>query len=242
MRSGLRWTLAVTLLTSLGATCFGTRVLHRRMVDPLTLEPAEVREDSLNCLLRDCQRWYRMHVSRAGKFTVNVAANDPRHEPRISVELRDEREGSLLIRRSGSEKSHVRFGRKVRPGTYLVGVIANTWSPTFTFRVTLDLVAPRHVSTRPPPRPTIKVETSLVLETEGGYGQDAVAVLIELGSRHGMKPGLHGKLFDGKSEIGRVVIEQVYPDGSRARIQGMLSAPITSETVVKIDVPLDLDR
>jgi hypothetical protein len=52
-----------------------------------------------------------------------------------------------------------------------------------------------------------------------------------------MRSGFTGRLVDKGVTIGKLVIEQVYPDGSRARVDGVLSAPVTHETVAEIDVP-----
>jgi hypothetical protein len=77
-----------------------------------------------------------------------------------------------------------------------------------------------------------------VLEVEG-WGEHTQAVLIEFGSNHGIRRGLRGRLIQDGSTIGEVVVEQVYPDGSRARVDGPLLAPVTSKTIVEIDVPVE---
>jgi hypothetical protein len=77
-----------------------------------------------------------------------------------------------------------------------------------------------------------------VLEVEGRPG-DPRSVLISRGERDGIRPGLRGRMLQDGEEIATVEIVDVYPDGSRARIDGTLRAPITPDTRVEIDVPLD---
>ena len=95
----------------------------------------------------------------------------------------------------------------------------------------------------PPPQepepPKFETHSSAVLESVG-YGRDTVAVLIGSGQKLGMQVGFRGKLFDDGKEIGSVVIETVYPDGSRARVEGALSSPVTHATIARIEVPVGL--
>jgi hypothetical protein len=46
-------------------------------------------------------------------------------------------------------------------------------------------------------------------------------------------------LIQDGEEIATVEIVDAYPDGSRARIEGTLRAPITPDARVEIDIPLD---
>jgi hypothetical protein len=92
-------------------------------------------------------------------------------------------------------------------------------------------------SRSPEPEPQFRTQTSAVLEVEG-WGEDSQAVLIELGRADGIQAGLRGRLIEEGEVIGEIVIEQVYPDGSRARIDGTLVTPVTPSTTVEVEVPV----
>jgi hypothetical protein len=239
MRRRGRPALAFSLLIALGG-CAITPPPHGYPEGALALTPAQPYHDTVNCRRKDCERWYRMRVDRKGTFVVDIAGYEAgRTLPQYSVLLTDHTGDNVLARESNLEQSRVRFDRGVGADTYLVGIVAPPKAGGFRFRVTLDFAAATPAAPSEPPPPQYELHTSSVLESVG-YGQDAVAVLIESGRKHGMRVGFRGRLIDGGTEIGRVVIEQVYPDGSRARIDGALIAPVTYETVVEIDVPVGL--
>jgi hypothetical protein len=228
-----------SLLIALGG-CAITPPPHGYPEGALALTPAQPYHDTVNCRRKDCERWYRMRADRKGTFVVDVAGYEAgKALPQYSVLLTDHTGDNVLARESNLEQSRVRFDRDVGADTYLVGIVAPPKAGGFRFRVTLDFAAAPPSAPSEPPPPKYELHTSSVLESVG-YGQDAVAVLIESGRKHGMRVGFRGRLIDGGTEIGRVVIEQVYPDGSRAKIDGALIAPVTHETVVEIDVPVGL--
>jgi len=49
---------------------------------------------------------------------------------------------------------------------------------------------------------------------------------------------MRGRLVEGGKTIAAIVIQDVYPDGCRARIEGSLAGQITPHTTAEIDVPL----
>ena len=138
------------------------------------------------------------------------------------------------------------FGRKrlhwsSDPGTYLVGIGAPEKSRPFRYEVlaSFEPEPPRLVAP-PPPRPRFESISAEVIEIEGRPG-DPHAVLIDRGRSDGMRPGLRGRLLENGEEIATVEIVDAYADGSRARIEGSLQAPITAHTRVEIDVPVSGD-
>jgi hypothetical protein len=210
----------------------------------LYLAPDQERVDSLRCRRwwgrPDCQRWYKTNVGEEGTFSVEVNARSADRSPRgFSVVLWDGTEYEELLVRSNAGMHRVQLDREVPPDTYLVSVIAVNDAKAFDFRISVGF----EPAPPPPPIPRLapkfKIHTSSILEQEG-YGQDTVAVLIESGREDGLRVGLKGRLVDDGAEIGKLVIEQVYPDGSRARVEGTLLGPVTYETVVEIDVPVGL--
>jgi hypothetical protein len=50
---------------------------------------------------------------------------------------------------------------------------------------------------------------------------------------------LKGRLIDEGDEIGKVTIKQVYPDGSRAGVDGALTRPLGPDSRVEILIPID---
>jgi hypothetical protein len=76
-----------------------------------------------------------------------------------------------------------------------------------------------------------------VLEVEKKGGAAATNVLIDGGRRDALRAGLRGRLVDGQRTLGRVVVVEVFEEGSRARVEGPLSGDITPETVAEIEVP-----
>ena len=74
-----------------------------------------------------------------------------------------------------------------------------------------------------------------VEETDG----EVSAVMVEAGAPDGMRPGMQGELFEGDTAIGEIEIVDVYDTGSRARIVGPLSAPVSFDTLSRIAIPPD---
>ena len=82
-----------------------------------------------------------------------------------------------------------------------------------------------------PPSPTYVESDLLEIERSGG---EPVAVLLEAGASEGLRRGMAGELVDRGQVIGRLEIIAVYDEGSRARIVGDLSVPITVDTAARI--------
>jgi len=116
---------------------------------------------------------------------------------------------------------------------------------------------PRHPAPRPalrPTRPSIPLIPdkparapmmapgtlirSDVIEVERADGVP-IAVLIEAGIPTGVSRGQLGRLVEAGREIGRIEIVDVYSGGSRARILGELSGPITANSVVEVFDPTE---
>jgi len=85
----------------------------------------------------------------------------------------------------------------------------------------------------PKQRPTSRTLHARVLEVEGGSD-----VLIDAGTRQGVRPGDRGTLREAGRVIAQIEIVAVYADGSRARVQGTRSAPITARTGVALQMPI----
>lgn len=87
-----------------------------------------------------------------------------------------------------------------------------------------------------PPEPASTWVVAEVLDVEETSGSPT-AVMVEAGTPDGISPGMTGELYEGDTVIGQIEVVDVYPTGSRARIQGTLSAPISFDTLSRIEIP-----
>lgn len=231
---------AIVLVVSLGvfAACALTPPPHGYPTGALYVDPTESYRDQVNCPRKDCERWFRTRLAKRGNLSVAVDASTRALALRYSVRLMDSRATQMLAQKANASEARVQVGRDLAAGTYLIGVISDPDGQAFDFRLQLAF-RPAPEAPKAPPPPAFEIHSSAVLESVG-YGQDAVAVLIESGEKAGMRVGFKGKLIDDGKEIGSVVIERVYPDGSRARIDGRLSGPVTHATLALIQVPAGL--
>ncbi len=91
------------------------------------------------------------------------------------------------------------------------------------------------------PTPAPRWIRSEVLDIEESGGEPS-AVMIEAGVPEGVQEGMQGELINGETVIGRIEIVDVYKSGSRARIVGPLSAPVSFDTVSRIPVPPEIPQ
>lgn len=183
----------------------------------------------------DCSDWYRIRLPARGDLFLD--AKTPEADAAASPYTltlnsgRNQRLGEANDVGGGRKRMHW----KASAGHYLLAVTAPPRSRLLRY----ELLA-RFEPEPPPaaPEPRFEQLNSEVLEVEGRPG-DPRSVLIGRGERDGIRPGLRGRMMQDGEEIATVEIVDVYPDGSRARIDGTLRAPITPDTRVEIDVPLD---
>jgi hypothetical protein len=199
------------------------------------LSLGSMRRDQINCRGGDCADWYRIRLPARGDLFIDVAAL----EADVAATPYTLTLNSGRNRRLG-DANDVGAGRKRMQwkgdaGHYLLAVAAPPRSRILRYEL-LARFEPEPPP--PPPEPRFEQLTSEVLEVEGRPG-DPRSVLIGRGQRDGIQPGLRGRMMQDEEEIATVEIVDVYPDGSRARIDGTLRAPITPDTWVEIDVPLD---
>jgi hypothetical protein len=159
------------------------------------------------------------------------------------VELRDE-QGEVLDSAGGDASAETVLAQEVGAGAFFVAVTCAKGDVTLPYRVRVSFepeapppAPPEPAAPPPPPPPAFETRSGAVLEVVG-RGTEAGAVLIEVGATQGIAPGQLGRLVDDGREIGRIVVEEVFPDGSRARIDGALSAPVTGRTTAEVEVPV----
>lgn len=216
-------------------------------------------EDALACDKRtnDCADWFRVRTKGQGRVVASVhlledpdARQDDDEKkapppPDFTLELRD-KNGDLLQSAASEGRGEAEVAADAEAGSLFAVVSSPGGKQTLRYRVRAAF-EPAALPPPPPPPPAPRVElppaprvetrAGAVLEVERSAGSEAV--LIELGAGAGMKPGLRGRLLDGGREIGAVVVQDVYPDGSRARVEGALLGPISAQTRVEIEIPLE---
>jgi hypothetical protein len=217
-------------------------------------------EDALACDKRtnDCADWFRVRIKGQGRVVASVHllaepdadrgrddddSKAPKH-PEFTLELRD-KSGELLSSVASEGRREAEAATDAEAGSLFAVVSSPGGRQTLRYRVRAAFEPaappppppPPPAREEPPPPPRIETRSGAVLEVERNAGEEAV--LIELGAAAGMKPGLRGRLLDGSREIGAVVVQDVYPDGSRARVEGALLGRISAQTRVEIEIPLD---
>lgn len=217
---------------------------------PLGSEP---RLDEFNCPAGNCVHWYRIVVPRKGKLRLFVESFEHAKKeekrsffskeeadpgpPGFEITLSDGDGKSVDGAKSDGAKERALESRVTR-GSYMVSVWSENPGRPFAYRLTSKFKAAPKPRARPKPRkPRFETREATILEAEG-WGADVEALLIDLGSTDGMRTGLKGRLVDNGEEIGKLVVEQVYPDGSRAGVEGSLSRPLGPDSRVEIYVPL----
>jgi hypothetical protein len=221
--------------------------------NPLPLETWKA--DSLNCGDGDCADWYRFETPDPGQVSVEVVSvsKEGKPIPPYSLVLTDGAAAKLGEAHSGAAPITSLEARLEKPGVYFLEIAEPPDAALlgYELRVNFQAAAPPPPPPPPPPkkktprataRPTpaapLHAEkiTGSVISTEGEAGK-VEAVLIDLGTPRGMKPGLRGRLVDHGHPIANIEIVEVYRGGSRARIDGYLSGSIGPSTSVEIDLP-----
>jgi hypothetical protein len=199
---------------------------------PLSLN--QWHQDELDCTrgVRDCADWFRIDVPGEGHVEiVLVAAADTEPIPEFSLVFADG--GGRLIERSISTGTpRLRLRKRVRGGRHTLAVsLLKDAVVTMGYELRASF-APKPVAVVP----RFEQVTALVLEIERrANGGDAI--LIDKGHKAGLARGQKGRLLKNGERIAEIEILEVFPDGSRAAIVGVLSTTITPSTVAEVDVP-----
>ncbi len=239
----------------LASGCAGRREAKARAAAP-ELVLGEVREDFLHCDKGRCSNWYRLVVRQ--QTGVRLEADSPVDAalPDFGLVLKDHDLAAMGEDRIPGKRPR-KIAKPLLPGVYFV----NIWGlegdgDLLSYKLVAKRDSARKRPARatrkpsrsvpkaapaPPKPPAAKLVESDLLEVER-QGGEPVAVLLEVGTSDGMEPGLQGELVDQGKVIGRIEIVDVYAAGSRARLVGGLSAPITLETTAKIQKPAGARR
>lgn len=220
---------------------------------PLPL--ATWKADSLDCRGGDCADWYRFETPDPGHVSVEVVSvgKEGKPIPSYSVVVSDGAAVKLGEAQGGTAPITGLEARVEKPGVYFLGISEppDAGALGYEVRVSFQAEAPsppppppppkkrEHRAARPaatPPPPRAEKVTGSVISTEGAAGK-VEAVVIDLGTPRGVKPGMRGRLMDHGHPIANIEIVEVYRGGSRARIDGYLSSSIGPSTAVEIDLP-----
>jgi hypothetical protein len=230
----------------------------------ILLAPGRSWIDLLACEKRrnDCLDVYRVPVEGRGRLLVTVDASREAIQARTTtVELYDAK--AQRLETSTLDVGDKRLSTDVKEGSYFVVVSSPPGEMMVPYRLQVTFAAAQEtpqppVSTPrpPPPRPNppqvrpqppqpppirerYQAVSGAILELGGTAGNDQI-VLIELGEGQGIRPGMRGRLVESGKVLGELVIEEVFREGSRARIRGELRAPVTPRTRVEVDVPVEV--
>lgn len=198
---------------------------------------SQTREDTLHCAKGRCTQFYRLVVDKKKRISVRAdAPSDPRL-PDFSLVLED-RDGHVVADDRKANQRPRRVIETLDPGLYYVRIVGHDKKDDqLSYKIVAKQVYKRRSAPRaprkraPPPPPTFFESEVLEVERAGG---EPVAVLIEAGTAQGMVPGQTGELIEGDVVIGKLEIVDVYAEGSRARILGGLTAPITLDTRARL--------
>jgi hypothetical protein len=199
------------------------------------------RADSVDRGRGDLDDWFLLDFSSAGNLKVVVTGAQGAALPHIFVAITDlsgQFPGNPV--RSGG-RPRVGLAQQVAKGQRLLWIGTEPEASGATaYSVRAEFaprVVPRPATTpAPPPPPQVSVYTTRVVEFAQGQGETQFATVAG-GVNAGMRVGLRGRLKDGGRVIGQLQVVEVFPAGSRVRIDGALAAPVTARTVVEIDVP-----
>jgi len=205
-------------------------------------------EGSLHCGRGRCRETYRLVVDKRRKVRVTAEAPADPALPDFALVLEDANQRLIAENRVALERPR-KIVATLAPGLYYV-VLTGTHNKDdqLSYKLKIDPIATKSVTRKkrrspsggggtppPPPPPKRKVTVpSEVLEVERAGGEP-VAVLLEAGTSQGIAPGQRGELVEGGQVIGRIEVVDVYAAGSRAKIVGGLTSPITLDTSAQIE-------
>jgi hypothetical protein len=202
----------------------------------VALPLGETHGDTLACKKQnDCADWYRIAVPGPGKLSLDVDPAAANGAAGFRARVVDQSGAALTEGDSAGGRAPIRLHSDVSGGTLLVEIAPASPEAEVGYAITA-----RFKPAPPPPKiaePRFATQSAAVLEVEGERTAH-VAVLLDAGEGAKLAPGMRGRLVDRGKTIGAIVIQDVYPDGSRARVDGALSDKIGPHTTAEIDVPL----
>lgn len=251
------WALAAALLTTACASP-PPPPAHTVSSAALALE-SQPRLDEIDCSARNCIHWYTIDVPRSGSLRLSLETFEPAAAESsgglsffsgggsgdasnavFELAIADGLGAPLGSIEGRGYETRV-FDARVARGSYLVSVRTSDDKARMGYRLKHSFkAAPKKRVRRPkpPPKPRYAPQAATILEFEG-WGSDVEAVLIDLGSTRGVKKGMRGHFVQEGEKLGRIIVTEVYPEGSRATVEGGLDRPLGSDASVEILFPLN---
>jgi hypothetical protein len=191
----------------------------------------------------DCADWFNFQPTAPGTLRlVVVPAPAPAGEAPgapVPFELTVADETGNVVGRAVAGAEPAAVSLEVRdPQVFYASVVVPPGTRSQAYQLTFE----SQLRAAPPPvpaPPTGKTQRWTVLEVDKRGGTAETRVLIDGGRRDAIRNGQRGRLVDGQRTLGRIVVIEVFEEGSRARVEGPLSGEITPETVAEIEVPAD---
>lgn len=182
----------------------------------------------------DCADWFVFDVPGKGTIQVDIAKTaDGLPVPAFELVLGDERGRELQRVVNEGGLMRLRIGETVEPGRLSLAVLTpEGQGGVMQYELRVSFTKKR-VVVHQPRFDAVRAEILEVEQLSGG----GEAVLIDKGRGAGFRSGQAGRLIEDGKVIGRIEIIEVYADGSRAKVVGRLSGPVTPSTIAEVDVP-----
>jgi hypothetical protein len=208
--------------------------------DPSGAKPLGLDEwhaDGLDCRHGDCADWYLVRLRDRGTLHVEVDAKPGDPKASFSLAMADGR-AQVLEESAHPAGQTAALQHEVTPGAYFVRVSAPAKSPLVAYQLRASLEVPKAAAPPPPPEPRFRTLEAEVLEVEGPSGGQQF-VLFGRGESDGLRRSQRGRLVQNGETLAAVEVTEVFPEGTRARLLGPPTRPITPQATVQIDIPLD---
>lgn len=220
----------------------------------LPLELGQLAEHSLNRSEGVLDDWYKVEIPAEGTLRIELSAPTGALPSGVILAMSDEKGLSQIQPTRAGGRERVELESPVQAGTEWIwvgtepeatGPIPYQLQANFTARPVKAAPRPKPKRSAPPPPlanpapppPAFRTVTTVVVEVERAAGEEQFAT-IRGGQQMGFRTGLKGRFREAGQVIGTFEIVEVYPKGSRVRVHGRLSGPVTEQTEVDVDVPV----
>jgi hypothetical protein len=220
----------------------------------LPLELGQQAEHSLNRSQGILDDWYKVEIPAEGTLRIELSAPTGALPPGVILAMSDEKGLSQIQPTQAGGRERVELENLVQVGTEWIwvgtepeakGAIPYQLQANFTARPVKAAPRPKLKRSAPPPPvakpalppPAFRTVTTVVVEVERAAGDEQFAT-IRGGQQMGFQAGLKGSFREAGQVIGTFEIVEVYPKGSRVRVHGRLSGPVTERTEVDVEVPI----